>query len=426
MDNVYLRAKRSNLSFGIVLVSLGAANIAGLQAAAHIQSNTPPAQVPLAQQTSRYVYDDDGRLLAVIAPSGEVAVYEYDAAGNFTAIRRLGENDLELISFAPRSGVVGTRVIFYGTGFGAGVSTVRFSGGATGTLVGLTNNTITAIVPAGAVTGPITIGTARGQLTTATAFTVQGIALDPETASVLEGESVQFIATIVLPGDEQGIVWSVNGVNGGSDLLGRITDNGFYTAPLNPPANLTVPIEASSLAFPEIVGRATLRVRNLSDFVFALSPGISIGKGDQYALALLSPAVTIGKGNEFASAFSDRLAIGKGNEFAAAFSPSVSWTKGPIITAISPGNVPAQGNTNVTISGANFAGATSVTFFNSDGSLASDITASNINVSGDGRSLTMSLSLTSTTSGRKVVVVKTATAHSILTDVNVNAIQVTP
>src|SRR5438105_2303365 len=54
-----------------------------------------------AQQggTSTYVYDDDGRLRAVLSPSGEAAVYEYDAAGNFTAIRRLTPNDLELISF---------------------------------------------------------------------------------------------------------------------------------------------------------------------------------------------------------------------------------------------------------------------------------------------------------------------------------------
>jgi hypothetical protein len=167
-------------------------------------------------------------------------------------------------------------------------------------------------------------------------------------------------------------------------------------------------------------------VRSLSDFVFALSPGIAIGKGDQYALALLSPGITIAKGNEFASAFSDRIAIGKGNEFAASFGPSVSLMKGPIITSISPGSIAAQGNTNVTIGGENFGGANSVTLFNADGILTSGVTSSNISVSGDGGSLTVSLSLTSATPGRKVVVVKTTTAHSILTDVNVNVIQVTP
>ena len=44
-----------------------------------------------AQQgwTTSYVYDDNGRLHAVISPSGEAVVYEYDAAGNITSIRRL-------------------------------------------------------------------------------------------------------------------------------------------------------------------------------------------------------------------------------------------------------------------------------------------------------------------------------------------------
>ena len=38
--------------------------------------------------TTQYVYDDSGRLAAVIAPSGETSVYQYDAAGNLTAISR--------------------------------------------------------------------------------------------------------------------------------------------------------------------------------------------------------------------------------------------------------------------------------------------------------------------------------------------------
>jgi len=97
-----------------------------------------------AQQTSRYVYDDDGRLKAVIAPSGAAAVYEYDATGNFTAIRRLNADDLEVLAFSPRSGVVGTQVVFYGVGFGAGVSSVTFGGGAAGTLVNFTTITVRA------------------------------------------------------------------------------------------------------------------------------------------------------------------------------------------------------------------------------------------------------------------------------------------
>ena len=62
------------------------------------------SQLSAQDVTSRYVYDEKGRLRAVIAPNGEAAVYEYDAAGNFTAIRRLNANALELLDFTPRFG----------------------------------------------------------------------------------------------------------------------------------------------------------------------------------------------------------------------------------------------------------------------------------------------------------------------------------
>src|SRR5947209_12426193 len=60
----------------------------------------------LAQQggTTRYVYDEDGRLHAVIAPTGEAVVYEYDAAGNITAVRRLAADALAIFTFSPRAG----------------------------------------------------------------------------------------------------------------------------------------------------------------------------------------------------------------------------------------------------------------------------------------------------------------------------------
>lgn len=379
-----------------------------------------------AQGTSRYVYDDDGRLRAVIAPSGAAAVYEYDAAGNFTAIRRLNADDLEVLAFSPRSGIVGTQVVFYGVGFGADVSSVTFGGGAAGTLVNFTNNTITAIVPAGAVTGPVTIATGRGQLTTAVPFIVQGIALNPSNAQILEGDSLQLTATVVVPGDDQGISWSVNGTKGGTAVLGTITETGLYTAPNNPPANLSVSVEATSLPFPEISGAASLRVRNFSDLVFTYSPGVAVGKGNQYAFGAFSPSVVIGKGSDFSLALFDRVAVARGSNFQSAFGPAVSLTKGPVITGITPGTVGQQSNTNLTISGTNFGGVNSVTFLNSDNSVAFGMSASNLNVNGNGQSMTITLSVSGASTGRKIVIVRTPTAHSMFTDVNTNVIQVTP
>jgi YD repeat-containing protein len=383
-----------------------------------------------AQGTSQYVYDDDGRLRAVIAPSGDAAVYEYDAAGNFTAIRRLAANDLELISFAPRSGVVGTRIVFYGTGFGAGVSSVTFAGGATGTLVGFTNNVITAIVPAGAVTGPITIATARGQLTTLTPFVVQGIVVNPAEVSALDGESIQFNATVILPGDEQEISWSVNGIVGGNATIGSVTSTGLYTAPPDPLASFDVALQATSVAFPEIAGLATVHVRSLSDFRFALSTGVSVGKGPAFANAsALSQGVSIGKGPNYqnAGALSRGVSVGKGPGFAdAAFGGGVSLLKGPIISAIAPNSVARGNNVNVTVSGSGFSGTTEVRMFRLDGSFPSGVTISNIVVAGDGNSLTFDLHLfPSADIGRKILVVITPVAHSVSSNVNVNTIEIT-
>lgn len=396
-------------------------------------------------QTSRYVYDDDGRLRAVIAPNGEAAVYEYDSAGNFTAIRRLSADDLELLTFAPRSGVPGTQVVFYGVGFGAGVPTITFSGGVTGTLVGFTNNTITAVVPQGAVTGPIVITTARGTLTTATPFVIQGVILSPKEVSVLDGESVQFNATVIVPGDDQEVSWSVNGVIGGSEGLGTISETGLYTAPPDPAVSFDVTIRAVSLALPTLEDTAIVHVRSLSDFRFTLSQAISIGKGEEFTnRSVLSPGVSIGKGNEFAlGMLSPGVSVGKGEGFTfgamlspgvsvgrspnsdGAFSPGVMLTNGPIISSISPASIVQGSNSTVTLNGANLIGTNGVQLFNLDGSAVSDVTASNINVNGSGTSLTVSLSVPGFISlGRKIVVVTTPTKHSVRVDVSINTIQI--
>src|SRR5262249_8459551 len=76
--------------------------------------------------STRYVYDNNGRLKAVIAPNGEANIYEYDPAGNITAIRRNSAATLELLSFSPLQGVPGDQVTIVGTGFGSGVNAVSF------------------------------------------------------------------------------------------------------------------------------------------------------------------------------------------------------------------------------------------------------------------------------------------------------------
>src|SRR5215475_9637772 len=87
------------------------------------------ASAVIAQQstTTRYVYDDNGRLRAVVSPTGEAAIYDYDPAGNITNITRQPAGFLSIISFTPKSGSENTLVTIGGTGFSAtpGANTVK-------------------------------------------------------------------------------------------------------------------------------------------------------------------------------------------------------------------------------------------------------------------------------------------------------------
>jgi YD repeat-containing protein len=55
-----------------------------------------------------YVYDDAGRLRAVIDPASDTAVYAYDAVGNLTGITRQPSSTLAVLQFTPSSSPVGT------------------------------------------------------------------------------------------------------------------------------------------------------------------------------------------------------------------------------------------------------------------------------------------------------------------------------
>ena len=122
---------------------------------------------------ARYLYDDNGRLHAVITPAGEAAVYDYDAAGNVTSIRHFGVTDVSVIDFTPRRGAIGTSVTIYGTGFSttAGANTVKFNG-ITATITSVTATQMIVTVPPGATTGLINVTTPSGTATSTNSFTV--------------------------------------------------------------------------------------------------------------------------------------------------------------------------------------------------------------------------------------------------------------
>src|SRR5688500_6438728 len=84
-----------------------------------------------AQQPVRYVYDDLGRLIAVVDPTGEAATYVYDAVGNVVSITRTSAA-VKVLGLSPYSGPVGATVTIAGTGFStvATDNVVTFNGTA--------------------------------------------------------------------------------------------------------------------------------------------------------------------------------------------------------------------------------------------------------------------------------------------------------
>ncbi|HLA09200.1 MAG TPA: IPT/TIG domain-containing protein [Pyrinomonadaceae bacterium] len=131
---------------------------------------------PLANSQSGeilYIYDELGRLVGVIDPAGNAAIYSYDAVGNLLSISRRTAAEVSIIDFTPNSGAVGTTVTIYGTGFSTTPSqnSVNFNG-VSANVTAATANQITTTVPTAATTGSISMTTPLGNAISSTSFVV--------------------------------------------------------------------------------------------------------------------------------------------------------------------------------------------------------------------------------------------------------------
>jgi len=428
----------------------------------------------LAQQggTVRYVYDSNGRLRAVITPNGDAAVYDYDPAGNFTAIRRLTAGDLEVLDFSPRQGPIGTQVTILGVGFDGTVSNVSFNG-STGRIVSQGPTSVVAEVPSVATTGPISVTSPRGTRTTTDSFIVSGVRVDPVAITLPSGASDTFTATVSgLP--DSSVKWSVNGVEGGTSTVGFITAGGFYTAPdvtSTGPA-LTFTVRATSVVDSSLFGEAMVTVPSKGNGFQFLSTAISVRYGATPTLgptftqgaavsvrygpppgdapAYVSGPVSVRYGpppsdapayiagpvsvrygpppNTAPAYVSGPVSVIYGpppNTAAAQTTTRVSATKGPVITSLSPAMVSRGATITLTVSGTNLSGATQIRFINLDGTLETNITASNINVNAGGTSLTATVTVNAnTTLGRRIVYITAAAGQTLLADDGINIITV--
>ncbi len=121
----------------------------------------------------QYLYDESGRLIGVLTANGQSAYYDYDAAGNIVAIRRVGEGVVAIGEFTPNSATVGATVTIWGSGFSATAAqnVVRFNG-TTASVASATANKLVVTVPGGATTGPISVTSPSGSATSAASFVV--------------------------------------------------------------------------------------------------------------------------------------------------------------------------------------------------------------------------------------------------------------
>ena len=121
----------------------------------------------------------------------------YDAVGNLLSITRNtgSPTALAIFSFSPAQGSVGQTVVIQGQNFSAtpSANTVKFSG-TTATVTGATTNQLTATVPPGAASGPISVTVATSTATSSSNFTVLAVPVitSVSPAQVLNSGAVSF------------------------------------------------------------------------------------------------------------------------------------------------------------------------------------------------------------------------------------------
>jgi YD repeat-containing protein len=179
-----------------------------------------------------------GRLVKVVDQNGNIATYSYDAVGNLLSITRSalpGSNAPAVLNFTPQQGPVGTTVTIQGQGFSATPSgnTVQFNG--TVAIVSTASaTTLTATVPAGATTGPISVTVGGVTATTSNSFTVNtalvSITLSPAGSSMVAGGAQQFTAMGTYQGGTVANITSSVTWSSSSTSIATISNAGLATA----------------------------------------------------------------------------------------------------------------------------------------------------------------------------------------------------
>jgi YD repeat-containing protein len=383
---------------------------------------------PAFAQQITYAYDVLGRLIFMTSPEG-VAQWEYDAVGNILRITTHRYADatgpVAILAMNPTKGTPGTMVRLYGRGFGATPTDnqVAFNG-TSATVTAASASTLTLTVPSAATTGPISLTAPLGSATSPEPFTVlQTLTVTPDQIAVALGASVGFQATMDgVP--TTGVIWRVNGTEGGSGQTGTITSAGVYTAPISPPPVEPVTVEAVRNADPAQVARATVRVGQAAGQI-AASP-VTVGSAaTNPAQAMAGPVTVARTPSTNAEPVSGPVTVARtpGDNGLAAASP-LSVTGRPVVSGVAPTDGTPGSVVSVTLTGANLQGATAIQALR-NGVADTTVTASAVVPAPDGASLTCTLTLGgSAPLGARVLQVVSPQGRSIHYDLGTNTFTV--
>ncbi|GLQ90972.1 IPT/TIG domain-containing protein [Dyella flagellata] len=137
-------------------------------------------------QSTQYVYDANGRVVAVTAGNGTSVQYSYNTLGHTSQVSApLPPGQLAIFAFTPAHGVAGTQVTLQGQGFNSNAAsdTVRFNGTLASVLSASTTQLVTT-VPSGATSGPISVTVGTQTATSAAPFVIDDTGLPPTITQV--------------------------------------------------------------------------------------------------------------------------------------------------------------------------------------------------------------------------------------------------
>jgi len=139
----------------------------------------------VAQATS-YVYDANGRVVAVTQSSGASEQYAYDALGNQVQIGGvIPAGQLALFAFSPTHGIAGTTVTIEGQSFSGTLvnNSVSFNG-SPAIVLSATSTQLVTSVPVAASTGPISVTVGGQTANSASPFVVDDTGVPPTISGV--------------------------------------------------------------------------------------------------------------------------------------------------------------------------------------------------------------------------------------------------